>query len=217
MPPPIIEIKSVDEAHLHLTHIQGTIKDDIWPALNLPKIKGGYYSVPRLILCYIDYLGFLYCGKSGSKSAVQFIREVMGKIDLKYSKYGGILYLVFRHGTIHEFMPKWFIFENRRIGHVISKSKRNFKWKGENYSHLKIKNNRIPIALQKLYMDLLSSIERFQIIVQQDDKIFKNFQTAYRTIMNQQLKKENGIYFIIDGDKQRANYLIDSDLQDFSP
>jgi len=101
--------------------IESSIDDDISPALHRGKARAGYYSCIRLIFCYSDIFGALLENEVSSKSAVKFIREYFGKVNPRYIDVAGILYSIFRHGTVHTFEPKRFIINDRRFGYVIGK------------------------------------------------------------------------------------------------
>ncbi|MGA9350610.1 MAG: hypothetical protein WBW48_17655 [Anaerolineae bacterium] len=99
-----------------------SIINDVWPILDRWRChsEGGYFGVTRLVLCYVDYLGALYCGTQGnnnprhlatSKKAKTYIKEVMSKIDPLYGEdyIANLLYDMYRHGTVHLYEPKRFI------------------------------------------------------------------------------------------------------------
>ena len=165
-----------------------TIKQDIPPAMNRKVNKGGYFSSIRLIICYIDVFGFLYTGRSNSDSAVKFIRDYFGRFYFKYGEIPGLIYSIYRHGTIHIFKPKYFIINNRKYANIIGKeldlvnsidnTKFQFRQRfGDTvFQHLIPINvkpitypknfdtsieNWFPCSLPKLYNDLLSSVEAF--------------------------------------------------------
>lgn len=73
-----------------------------------------FFAVPfafmTLFFCYVEFLGYLYSGgekdRRLSKNAVDFLRIYFGEADPKYKKVGGLLYHIYRHGTVHELKPK---------------------------------------------------------------------------------------------------------------
>ena len=63
----------------------------------------GHFSIPREAFCYIDYLGEIASGDSGStKRAVSFIRRFFPPA---YSDYAELLCAMWRHGTVHAHRP----------------------------------------------------------------------------------------------------------------
>jgi len=77
--------------------------------------QAGFFGVPRQVFCYIDYLGYVaYGGKNKNTiNAVNFIEEFFPGI---YKDYAGLLYSMWRHGTVHQYEPKSYFatFENSR-------------------------------------------------------------------------------------------------------
>ncbi|MCL0082704.1 hypothetical protein M1O14_03225 [Dehalococcoidia bacterium] len=45
--------------------LQKSIRMDVYPAIQIGNGEGGYFAVPRLVLCYVDFLGALYRGYRG--------------------------------------------------------------------------------------------------------------------------------------------------------
>jgi hypothetical protein len=109
--------------------LKRSIENDIRPILQPEKEEGGYFGVPRSVLCYVDFLGALYCGYQGEKfrngkkriaiswKACRFIREILGSVDSLYEDNGDLLYEMYRHGTVHLFSPNEL---KGRDGRVIS-------------------------------------------------------------------------------------------------
>src|SRR5260370_28826239 len=66
---------------------------------------GGYFAVLMLVFTLIEYLGRLRYNnakmKNGSQHAIWWIRKYMGKCNKRYTKIGGILFDMYRHGTVH--------------------------------------------------------------------------------------------------------------------
>lgn len=68
------------------------------------KKEAGFYSVPRQVFCYVDYLGHLAYGNGyTTEHAERFIREYFPK---NYRGYAELLYSMWRHGTVHTYKPK---------------------------------------------------------------------------------------------------------------
>jgi hypothetical protein len=110
------------------------VEDDIKPCLLIGAPKGGYFSVPKLVLSCVDYLGALYCGWQPTErnsagrpiftstlKAIKYLEDVFGQVFREYRSRGKLLWEIYRHGTVHLNEPKalqngaktisWFIFK----------------------------------------------------------------------------------------------------------
>lgn len=106
---------------------------EIAPILYIGQSVGGYFGVTRQILCFVDFLGALYCGYSEkekkedikkykrvliskTEKVEKFIIEFLGtEIDSKYSEHGKVFYQMYRHGLVHLYQPKTIKQKNGRI------------------------------------------------------------------------------------------------------
>jgi hypothetical protein len=70
--------------------------------------KGGFFGIPRLVFCYVEFLGKLAYGQSGTESAELFIKNYFPG---NYRDYAELIYAMCRHGTVHELVPKIFYAE----------------------------------------------------------------------------------------------------------
>ena len=163
--------------------LKKSIINDVKPIIQPNQQDGGYFGVPRLVLCYVDYLGALYEGYHGetdrtgrkviakSKHAKNFIKDVLGKVDPLYEKYGDFLYEMYRHGTVHIYQPKTFINSQTKetLSWVTYKGSRNADTQkyGEVY-HMqpkKMDNTTqwiLPISITCLFDDLVASINHLK-------------------------------------------------------
>ena len=68
----------------------------------------GFWSLLRITLSPISFLGSLYKGTDHSSDAVEFIEEYIGRRAQKsaYLDLFGLVFVMFRHGLIHTAMPK---------------------------------------------------------------------------------------------------------------
>ena len=188
---------SDDEILTDLRTIRQTVVQDIPPAMNIGDDVGGYFSVMRLIFCYIDLFGYLYKGKDGSESAVNFIKDYMGFELKRYSEVPGLLYTIYRHGTVHIFKPKGFVINGHRYANIIGKDtdiipktdNMDFTFqKRFRYTHLEPKkiepdNPRkdmaqnleywLPCSIPRLYQDFLNGIDHFINDVENDNALRK--------------------------------------------
>lgn len=140
--------------NLELFQIKSFLEDEvkeqifleIAPILYIGQEVGGYFGVTRQILCFVDFLGALYCGYSEkekkddlkkhkrmwiskTEKVEKFIIEFLGnEIDSKYREHGKVFYQMYRHGLVHLYQPKtikqkdgrllkWAIYKGGRESH----------------------------------------------------------------------------------------------------
>lgn len=170
-----------------------SINTDIAPIIQPNRPEGGYFGVPRTVLCYTDTLGLLFAGWSGKKDrngnkidfatpnkAKSFIKEVFSKIDELYRINGDLLYDMYRHGTVHIYSPKKLAskeFPDKTIEWLIYKGEREqwdyYENKAVKFRHLKIvkwEEDRfiLPISIVILYTDLLIAINLYRKMIYED-------------------------------------------------
>lgn len=170
--------------------IKKSIQNDVFPLVASSSVppQGGLFAAPRLIFAYIDYLGYLYKGQSSSENAVAFVRDYLGKVDKRYSEVGGLLYHIYRHGTIHEYEPKqirlkflrtrvlWFVYKNKAKELHLSGFLAEDKFdRSKETLHLRV-------HLNSLYDDLLSAIDFYIDDLKQNDTLRYNFDKARKEI-----------------------------------
>ncbi len=109
---------------------------EIAPILHLAYSQGGYFGVPRQILCIVDFLGGLYNGFdpqkdtykkkingkektikkiATTKKAIEFTTKIFGEIDENYKLNGHYLFYMYRHGVVHTYQPKELRLKNGEI------------------------------------------------------------------------------------------------------
>lgn len=116
------------------TDMKTIVEDDIKPCLLIGVPRGGYFSVPKLVLSCVDYLGALHSGWktteifndsrpnfTATKKAVGYLESVLGQVFSEYRVRGRLLWEIYRHGTVHLNQPKalqnatktisWYIFK----------------------------------------------------------------------------------------------------------
>ena len=66
------------------------------------KLEPGFFSVPRHVFCYVDFLGHIAIGRDNTESAVSFIRDYFP------SQYRDYAALIYSNVAVHEYKPKVF-------------------------------------------------------------------------------------------------------------
>jgi len=92
----------------HLYEIIDSIDTDLLiPLKEFERVdKGGHFSIPRQVFCYLDYLGALANnGKNLTQNAIKYMEKYLTPVNSKYSGKCNILYNMWRHGTVHKFFP----------------------------------------------------------------------------------------------------------------
>ena len=57
------------------------------------KVEAGFFSVPRHVFCYVDFLGHIAIGRDNTESAVSFIRDYFPS---QYRDYAALIYSMWR-------------------------------------------------------------------------------------------------------------------------
>lgn len=183
---------------------------EIAPILHLGYPPGGYFGVPRQILCMVDFLGALYSGFnpekdykdlkkkkgkkiSSSKKALAFIHEIFGEIDENYKTNGKYLYEMYRHGLVHLYQPKeleledgkvltWLPHKGGRVSDIGTSDNRVI----QNATHLSILKDSgrffLPVSIKCLYSDLLSSIDLYLTKLKNSEDLQKKWVSAANEI-----------------------------------
>lgn len=180
--------------------LKKSIFNDVQPIIQPCSKEGGYFGVPRLILCYIDHLGALYKGYNGKEhnerkiisepfKAKAFIEDVLGKVHPFYNKYGIFLYEMYRHGTVHLYQPKiFFNDQNEKLSWVTYKGPRETVSEYGKIQHMKpnefkTKNWIFPISINCLFYDLIESITYFQNMIRTDNNLINNWKSTSNAII----------------------------------
>lgn len=177
-----------------LTEILTSSENDIKPVLGLycshnlnkePKI--GFFAVPRLIFPEIDGLGCYYAGKidGTSKNAINFIKEYFGRVNSIYKNRGSFLYFVYRHGLMHQHIPKTIIMDGKVFGWGISISSDEVS---TNCMHLQVINGNIQIDANRFYEDFSKALKIFidDVKNETNDVLAINIIQAHKEMYNSQ-------------------------------
>lgn len=178
---------SLDDVLIYLNaDLEATVQNDIYPVIQADKQEGGYFAVPRLVFCYIDYLGALYSGYSGKGDiattckAKNYLMNIMSMVDTQYGRQADTLIDVYRHGTVHLFAPLSLKQKtsNRELTWYVYKGTRHqLKGLGAHQAqwlrHLEVYNageniDVLPISINCLYDDLRQSIDEYCGLLQRE-------------------------------------------------
>jgi len=97
--------------------VRGSIITNIVQVANYHSKQGGtnagWFSVPREVFCLVDFLGSISYNNdpqkredgASTRKAVRFIKEFFPK---HYEQYANLLVAIWRHGTVHNFVPSIF-------------------------------------------------------------------------------------------------------------
>lgn len=184
--------------------LKKSIINDVKPIIQPNQQDGGYFVIPRLVLCYVDYLGALYEGYHGEPSrkgrkviaqsnyAKNFIKEVLGKVDPLYEKYGDFLYEMYRNGTVHLYQPKTVINSQTKetLSWVTYKGPRNTdtqKYGVVYHMQPKKMDNTtqwiLPISINCLFDDLVASIDHFKEMLMDDSDLVEKWKSTANVLI----------------------------------
>jgi len=171
------------------------------------------FAIPRLVLSCVDFLGALYCGEfrirfghqkvfTDKTKALKFLADMFGPFDSNYATYGELLWLMYRHGTVHLHQPRESLVNQRReITWALYKGDREkcgLKLdpipelpqlqtsidathlvpadRGDNYWVQ-------PISVDCLYRDLLSSVDKFDQAIKANTELEATFRETANLII----------------------------------
>lgn len=155
--------------------------------------SAGFFSIPRQVFCYVDYLGCLAFGyESGTKAAIKFIHTYFPE---KYQSFAELIYSMWRHGTVHEYEPKCLFagFPGERemvvaVSWAASNSNRA-KERKKNMTFVREKGSSrhllLIVNICQLADDLLFSLDNFIKALKKDKKM--------RTVCENQLNEIGSI------------------------
>jgi hypothetical protein len=98
---------AVADASQYLQMLSKSMDDDLMPLFGAA--GGAPFALVREVMCYVDHLGALLVGRctggGTSTGGRQFLSGYMAEVDPSYRSNGGMLYEMYRHGTVHNFAP----------------------------------------------------------------------------------------------------------------
>jgi hypothetical protein len=154
------------------------------------KAEAGFFSVPRHVFCYVDFLGHIAFGKRNTEGAVAFIR---GYFPSKYHDYAALIYSMWRHGTVHEYGPKVFYaqFLNQSPKKVLvgwlSNNDNKLKERSLHLQFLPVAGRRgkiqLCINICQLVDDLLTALDNFVNKLTSDRNLKRDCQHRLNSIL----------------------------------
>ncbi len=190
-----------------LANIKNQIDTDFFPIIN--RTKHSYFAILLLVFSLTDYLGSLYKGTNSSRNAVSFVREFFSKSNIAYEDCAGILYFIYRHGTVHQRIPKLTQLRSKggKMSWYITKNVPNRHLRGFKMSNNSAKG--LVISMKSLILDLKKAVEEYEKDLLANTPsatiLRKNFSKAYKEARI--FRKEN--LLLVD---PQAKYL---DIKDF--
>jgi len=174
----------------HLEDIKKSLRNDIAPVIDLymkhffQTNEGiGFFAIPRMLFPEIDNLGSYYAGEinNTAKNAIGFIKAYFSKVNLEYMNKGAFIYLVYRHGLMHQHSPKFISYKKKNIGWAIHLSSNGVV---TTHTHLKLLGKTIQIDGRQLYEDLLSALDFYIIDIKSEKRnLIGNFIEAHKEMM----------------------------------
>ncbi len=150
------------------TSIVNDVKDvAIYHSRHYKGKKSGFFSIPREVFCYVDYLGFVAFGENSTNGAVRFIQKYFPK---GYKPFAELLYSMWRHGTVHQYEPKSFFanIDDRPMLVTVRWLSSNSNHKSQRRRNLKFysvkgsnRDVRLVINICQLVDDLISALDSF--------------------------------------------------------
>ncbi len=168
---------------------------------------GGYFSIPRQVFCYIDYLGALLSGRNAksTKREMDFIKTYF---DEKYKPIVHILINMWRHGTIHQYKPKTFMVANQIQLLWLSNNSSKQCHRQEHLKCYQVDGNRekiiIVINICQLVDDLKEAICKFIKRLENNGSEMKKVQKNYDRL-NENEKYKRTLSLLIFGDIKSSN------------
>ncbi len=196
----------------HLQDIKKSLRNDIEPVIDLymehffKTNEGiGLFAIPRMIFPEIDNLGAYYSGtiKNTPKYAIRFIKDYFSRVNLEYLNKGAFIYLVYRHGLMHQHTPKLLSYKRKSIGWAIHLSSNKVV---TTHTHLGLLGKTVQIDGRQLYEDLLFALDFYINDIKNERKnLIENFSKAHK-----EMKKPLSKTLVL---QKYINYIKQRDLQ----
>lgn len=154
-----------------INHIQRSITNDVgvaidayWKDWSESKAKEGkgFFAIPRLLFPEIDGLGSYFTGTNDKtfNNITFYLKNVMSKIDGRYSTYAAFITLIYRHGLLHQHTPKRIINnQGQEFGWWFAINSPNNPLEVQRNYHLRIENNILMIDMNVFFQDVVHSVD----------------------------------------------------------
>lgn len=156
----------------YLENIRTSIVNDVkdvatYHSRHYKSKSAGFFSIPRQVFCYVDYLGFVAFGENSTNGAVCFIQKYFPK---NYEPFAELLYSMWRHGTVHQYEPKSFFanFDARPVLVTVNWLSNNSNHKSQRRRNMKFysvrgsnRDVRLVINTCQLVDDLIFALDSF--------------------------------------------------------
>ena len=166
-----------------LEEIEKSVKNDVDPIINLyinhfkDTDEGiGLFTIPRIIFPEIDNLGAYYKGTiyNSSQNAISFIKDYFSQIEPEYKEKGAFIYVIYRHGLMHQHTPKLMSYRKKNVGWVVSLSL-------DGVGHLDIWGKTVQLNAGRLYDNYLGALNLYKNDIQKgDQKLINKFILAHK-------------------------------------
>lgn len=196
----------------HLVNIKKSLQNDIGPVIDLymnhffQTNEGiGLFAIPRMLFPEIDNLGSYYTGEinNTAKNAISFIKTYFSKVNPEYLSKGAFIYLVYRHGLMHQHAPKFVSYRKKNIGWAIHLSSNGVV---TTRTHLRLLGKTVQIDGRQLYEDLLSALDFYISDIKSERiSLIENFIKAHK-----EMKRPLGKTLLL---KKYRNFIKRVDLQ----
>jgi hypothetical protein len=189
-------------------HIIKSLKNDVESAIYtytnhfLETGEGiGNFAIPRLIFPEIDNMGCLLSGTTTNTSAdaIIFMKKYFSLVSEDYNDKSAFLYIMYRHGLIHQHFPKFFSVDGNNFGWSVGLSTAK-----TSNSHLKLIDGTLHIDGRQFYEDFIGAIHLYMKDIELgSNELIDNFNRAFIE-MSSPLDKQISL--------KRYKYLTESDL-----
>lgn len=142
----------------------------------------GFFAIPRLIFPEIDNLGCYLAGttENTGANAIAFMKKYFSITNPEYASKSSFIYIIYRHGLMHQHTPKILSYRGKNIGWQINLSEH-----GES-SHLRQNNNGSVIIDGRQFLDdIFMAIEKYKTDIKNNvPDLLLNMQKAHSEMMN---------------------------------
>lgn len=182
------DIKTKENVIELITEIEESIQKDVGSAVGLyikhfidTKEGIGFFAIPRLIFPEIDAFGGYFSGtiKNTPEYAIMFMKEYFVRINTEYKRKSAFVYVIYRHGLMHQHTPKFMSYRKKNVGWAIQLTE-----PGKLNHHLKMRGKTVYINGVQFYEDLMKSIRLYKKDIEKDkNNLVKRFIKAHKETM----------------------------------